>query len=210
MRHYPPSKEQTALFPPFEGLTLSTIEVPHTPAELAAARDDLLAQAFVGFDTESKPVFRVGEVPSGPHVVQLATLQRGYIFQLNNAAACATVGELLANAGLVKVGFGLQSDRADIRRNLGVELASVFDLDVIFRRHGYSATLGAKSAIALILRQRFSKSKRVSTSNWASNKLQDTQLLYAANDAYAAIKVFTALKLSPAELRQYGLVRAPH
>ncbi|QLI82609.1 3'-5' exonuclease domain-containing protein 2 [Chitinibacter fontanus] len=209
MRHYPPSKEQAALFPPFAGLELSAIVVPQTAAELAVARADLLAQRFVGFDTESKPVFRVGEVPSGPHVVQLATMQRGYIFQLSNAAACATVGELLSNQDLVKVGFGLQSDRADIRRNLGVELAAVFDLDVIFRRHGYSATLGAKSAVALILRQRFSKSKRVSTSNWASAKLQDNQLLYAANDAYAAIQIFNALKLSTAELRQYGLWRDP-
>ncbi|WP_348945185.1 3'-5' exonuclease [Chitinibacter sp. FCG-7] len=208
MRHYPPSKEQSALFPPFAGLDLSAIVVPQTAAELVAACDDLLAQSFVGFDTESKPVFRVGEVPSGPHVVQLATLQRGYIFQLSNAAARAAAGELLANAALIKVGFGLQSDRADIRRNLGVELAGVFDLDVVFRLHGYSATLGAKSAIALILRQRFSKSKRVSTSNWASARLQDNQLLYAANDAYAAIQVFTALKLSPAELRQYGVTTA--
>ncbi|WP_410498703.1 3'-5' exonuclease [Chitinibacter sp. S2-10] len=205
MRHHPPSKAQTDLFPPFAGLTLSAICVPQTAAELALAQQELARQRFVGFDTESKPVFRVGEVPSGPHVVQLATAERAYIFQLQCAQTHAVVAELLANPDLVKVGFGLQSDRADIRRNLGVELAGVFDLDVIFRRHGYSATLGAKSAVALVLRQKFTKSKRVSTSNWAQAKLQDNQLLYAANDAYAALKVFTALKLSPPELVQYGL-----
>ena len=44
-----------------------------------------------------------------------------------------------------------------------------------------------------VLHQRFRKSKKISTSNWAREQLTPEQLSYAANDAYAAIKVFHAL-----------------
>jgi ribonuclease D len=37
------------------------------------------------------------------------------------------------------------------------------------------------------------KSKSVKTSNWALPALQPKQLLYAANDAYAALCVFEAM-----------------
>jgi hypothetical protein len=46
----------------------------------------------------------------------------------------------------------------------------------------------------------FSKSKRVTTSNWAVAELQERQLVYAANDAYAALKVLEALALPEDEL----------
>ena len=45
----------------------------------------------------------------------------------------------------------------------------------------------------MVLKARFQKSKRVSTSNWANAQLSDSQLLYAANDAYGAICVLDAL-----------------
>jgi hypothetical protein len=53
--------------------------------------------------------------------------------------------------------------------------------------------MGAKAAVAIVLGQRLQKSKSVTTSNWASAELKPNQLLYAANDAYAALCVFRAL-----------------
>ena len=41
-----------------------------------------------------------------------------------------------------------------------------------------------------------SKSKKAATSNWANVRLTEAQLVYAANDAYAAIRVFEALGLA--------------
>jgi ribonuclease D len=43
--------------------------------------------------------------------------------------------------------------------------------------------------------QRFLKSKKATTSNWSNQALTESQLIYAANDAWAAIKVFHALKM---------------
>jgi ribonuclease D len=55
--------------------------------------------------------------------------------------------------------------------------------------------MGVKGAVAVLFNQRFIKSKKASTSNWALPNLSQAQLIYAANDAYAAIRVFHALGL---------------
>jgi ribonuclease D len=71
----------------------------------------------------------------------------------------------------------------------------VLDLNEEFRRQGYIKELGVKSAVAVMFNQRFLKSKKATTSNWSNQALTESQLIYAANDAWAAIKVFHALKM---------------
>lgn len=189
----PPSKAEIALLPPFAGLPLSRIRVPVTAAQCADAAADLSDCQFIGFDTESKPCFKPGEVSEGPHVVQLTTLETAYIFQLHRTACHPVVTQLLESTRLVKVGFGLKSDRRHLLRKLGIRLGAVLDMNTVFRADRYRKEIGVKAAIAVVFRQRFQKSKRVSTSNWALAELKTSQLLYAANDAYAAVKVLEAM-----------------
>ena len=194
-----PSKDDTELLPPFVGLTLNQIEVPQTPTEIARAVAHLLSQRFVGFDTESKPTFARGEAASGPHVVQFATLDRGYIFQVRHAETADVSREALAallqSQTMVKVGFGLKSDRGHIQRKLGAQPNAILDLTTYFKQQGFRNEVGVRGAVAMVLQQRFQKSKRVSTSNWANAQLSDSQLLYAANDAYGAICVLAAMEI---------------
>ena len=56
--------------------------------------------------------------------------------------------------------------------------------------------MGVKGAVAVLFNQRFMKSKKAATSNWANDTLTESQLLYASNDAYAAMRVWDALGLS--------------
>ena len=42
--------------------------------------------------------------------------------------------------------------------------------------------------------QRLQKSKKVGTSNWASPRLHERQIHYAANDAHVAIRLYRAWK----------------
>ena len=204
-----PSKDDTELLPPFVGLTLGQIEVPVTSADIARAVEHLLSQRFVGFDTESKPTFAKGEAASGPHVVQFATLSRGYIFQVRHGETHAesrdALAALLQSETMVKVGFGLKSDRGHIQRKLGAQPNAILDLTTYFKQKGYRNEVGVRGAVAMILHQRFQKSKRVSTSNWANVQLSDSQLLYAANDAYGAICVLDALNVPHGEMPIIGL-----
>ena len=200
-----PTRDEIALLEPFAGLTLDRVLVPSTQAEIDHAESDLAAARFVGFDTESKPTFAKGEISDGPHTVQFATLERAYIFQLHRPECHRAVGALLASLDVVKVGFGLRSDQDQLPKKMGVHPRAVLDLCAVFRRQGYRKTIGVKTAVAVVFRQKFQKSKRISTSNWARHQLMPNQLLYAANDAYAAVKVLDALGLSEDELPISGL-----
>ncbi|MBU0602012.1 MAG: 3'-5' exonuclease domain-containing protein 2 [Gammaproteobacteria bacterium] len=200
MRKTGPSKADTSLLEPFAGLTLANIIVPRTEAEFAAAAQDIRAARQVGFDTESKPTFRVGEVSTGPHVVQFALPGRAYIFQLHHAACVPVVAALLQDRAVLKIGFGLSSDHSQIRAKLGISPCAVLDLNNVYRKLGYNSSMGARAAVGLTLGRNFRKSKAVTTTNWAQPALTDSQLLYAANDAYAALRVFEALDLPAQDL----------
>jgi hypothetical protein len=188
-----PTKDETSLLAPFVGLTLSQIYVPSSVQEFEQATTQIQLAGLAGFDTESKPTFAKGEVSEGPHTVQFALDHCAYIFQTLNPHSRSYLAQLLASKQVLKVGFGLESDRQQIRALLNVDSAGVEDLNVVFRREGFARTAGVRAAVAIVMNQKFHKSKRVTTSNWAANKLSDQQLLYAANDAYAALKVLQAL-----------------
>lgn len=197
-RHPTPDKEAIALLPPFERLGLDRIALVHTAAQAREARARLADSAAWGFDTESKPTFRVGEVSDGPHVLQLATTEQAWVFQLHDPHCREVAAELLALGGIAKAGFGLGDDRKRIVQKLGVEPAGVLELNTVFRERGYRKDMGVKGAVAVLFQQRFIKSKKATTSNWANERLTEAQLVYAANDAYAAIRVYHALGLGGA------------
>ena len=193
--HLPtPSKEQIELLEPFERLGMDRIRLVATAREAERVCAELAAMPQLGFDTESKPTFRVGEVSDGPHIVQLATLEQAWVFQLQEAGCRARVAELLAQAGVTKAGFGLGDDRKRITAKLGVEPAGVLELNTVFRQRGYRKDMGVKAAVAVLFNRRFLKSKKAATSNWANPRLTEAQLLYAANDAWAAMRVLHALE----------------
>jgi ribonuclease D len=203
IRQATPDKEAIAAMPPFERLGLERITLVNTQTQASKAIARLNEAPAWGFDTESKPTFSVGEVSDGPHLVQLATLDHAWVFQLHDPACCAAVAELLATPQSIKAGFGLGDDRKRIAHKLGVEPARVLELNSIFLQRGYRRDMGVKGAIAVLFNQRFIKSKKAATSNWANPQLTPAQLLYAANDAYAAIRVYEALGLEFDQLKAF-------
>lgn len=188
-----PTKEEIAALPPFEALKLWDI-VKVDNAEIARqAFKELSAETVVGFDTESKPTFRKGEVSTGPHIVQFSTSHRAYIFLLHDPECRKTAGALIALRPLMKVGFGLRDDLRRIQSKMHVEPQNVWDLETLFREKGFGRGVGVKVGLALLFKRRFLKSKKASTSNWSRPALTDAQILYAGNDAFAAICAYHAL-----------------
>ena len=188
-----PDKDQIALLEPFERLGLDRIALVSTPAQADQACEALVSASAWGLDTESKPTFVQGETSDGPHIVQLATLERAWVFQLHDPGCRARVAELLALRGVTKAGFGLGDDTKRIQHKLGVQPADVLELNTVFRQRGYRKDMGVKGAVAVLFNRRFIKSKKAATSNWANARLSEAQLVYAANDAWAALRVFHAL-----------------
>ena len=194
--HHPtPDKDAIALMPAFERLNLDRIHLVSDEKQALHAREQLMQHRAWGFDTESKPTFKVGEVSDGPHVLQLATADAGWVIQLHGQACRRVAAELLAMPGIVKAGFGLGDDRKRIMHKLGVDIVDMLELNTVFRERGYRKDMGVKGAVAVLFEKRFIKSKKAATSNWANKVLSEAQLVYAANDAYAAFRVWQALKL---------------
>ena len=188
-----PTREEIALLPPFDALTLDRIAVVASASAAERARQELHGERIVGFDTESKPIFVKGHISTGPHVAQFATLKRAYVFILHDEGVRRAAASLIASKDLKKVGFGLGDDLRRIRVKLRVEPHATIDLETICAAKGYGRGMGVKVAVAMVLKKRFSKSKKASTSNWMRRSLSEKQLLYAANDAYAPIRVYHAL-----------------
>lgn len=208
MKPRAPSKDEIALMPTFIGLTLEQVKVPTTEDEFAAATAAIKAANIVGFDTESKPTFAVGEVSNGPHVVQFALPDRAYLFQVHRAEGLPFLQELLRSDEVIKVGFGLKSDSGHIFKKFGIQFGGVVDLNVVFSMQGHQKEMGVRNAVAFVFKQRFVKSRKITTTDWSQHELTQPQQLYAANDAYAALKVFEALKLPRNKLPIMGADKA--
>jgi len=186
--------------PPYEGILLSEVRLVRSSEDAQAAMAALLACDAVGFDTESKPTFRKGEVSTGPHLVQLATDSHAYLFQTGANAASSpgaapwmnVLHAVLESPTIVKVGFGLGDDLRRLRAKLGIETRNVIDLATALRaREGRERNAwGAKTAVARFFGRRLQKSRRITTTNWATPRLSEQQILYAADDAHVALRIY--------------------
>ena len=77
-----------------------------------------------------------------------------------------------------------------IGRDLAIEPANVLDLSNTLRRRGERNPLGAKTAVARFFGRELKKSKSITTTNWALPRLSEKQILYAADDAHVALRLY--------------------
>jgi ribonuclease D len=102
---------------------------------------------------------------------------------------------ILESAQVLKVGFGLRDDLLRLQSKLGIGSIHILDLAVALRQEK-RADVGAKTAVERFLGRRMQKSKRTSTTNWSKPFLTERQMLYAANDAQVALRVYRAWQKS--------------
>ena len=138
------------------------IHVIQNLEQCEAIRAELEQVSIFGFDSESKPTFQVGEVSTGPHLIQLASIEHAYLFQMS-PPIWNFLAPFLANPDQLKVGFGLKND-AHLFRKKGFELKGVVELSKCFASFGLTNPVGIKNAIALLFQLNFPKSKKSANS----------------------------------------------
>ena len=182
------SKEDLANLPirRYEG----RVSLVETARELADAREDLRQERVVGLDTETRPAFRKGESYL-PCLVQAATAQAVYLFQLSRLDVFPALVELLARPEVIKTGVGLAYDLQQLKRVFPFEVQSVLDLGVVARRRGMGQT-GVRNLAGMLLGYRIPKGNR--TSNWAAPRLSPAQVNYAATDAWACRELYLSFE----------------
>ena len=157
-----------------------------TTAEQAArALDDFSRERLVGFDTETRPTFKVGQkYPAA--LAQVATARAVYLFQLQRMD-CAPVLRELLQSNSTKAGVAIGDDLKALRELFAFEPAAIADLGVIARKKGYERS-GVRALAAMFLGFRIPKGTK--TSNWAAPRLSPQQIGYAATDAWACRELY--------------------
>ncbi len=191
-----PSKEEIRAFPLYSGLDLINIKLVENEIDAAEAFSALSHEVRLGFDTESKPTFRKGQLSPGPTLVQLATVSKAFLFPMRFPAAVSAAREILSNPKIQKIGFGLRGDNKELRGKLDIDIVNTLDLSVELKNlAGEKNTIGARAAVAMVLKLRLGKGAQ--TSNWGAYPLQKSQIQYAANDAHSAICIAQKLDAFP-------------
>lgn len=185
----PMTTETEANLPPYPGIRPDDVVLIQSQVDMDRACTILAAADVLGFDTESKPTFFKGQDSGGPHLIQLATDSKAFLFPVLRLDNLAAVKAILESEAILKVGFGLSEDTRRLHSRLGIQVANVLDLSRAMRelkRHD----MGAKAAVAKYFGMKLQKSKKTSTSNWAAAELSERQLKYAADDAQVALLVY--------------------
>lgn len=178
------SKERIAELPVrrYEG----EVSLVDSAEALEVAVADIAAETAIGFDTETRPAFRKGEVYA-PALVQIATSRRVYLFQLRWTGAHAALASLLGAPQLTKAGVAVAHDLRTLKGVFAFEERSVVDLGVVARRSGMEQT-GLRNLAGIFLGYRIAKGAK--TTNWAVAQLTATQIAYAATDAWVCRELY--------------------
>jgi ribonuclease D len=162
-----------------------------TAPALEAAMMDLRAERVAGFDTETRPAFRVG-VSYAPALAQLATARAVYLFPLQRLDFEPEIAELMASPRLVKTGVSVKDDLRQLQKLFSFEEQSIVDLGDVARRHGLKQS-GVRNLAGLFLGYRVPKGSK--TSNWAAARLSAQQITYAATDAWVCRELYLKFEI---------------
>lgn len=175
-----------------------------TAQEAEKAVDYLLKADILGFDTETKPVFKRGR-QNKVALLQVSTLDTCFLFRLNRIGLCPAVVRLMETTEVKKIGLSWHDDIMSLHKRGDFEAKGFFELQDHMKELGIEDMSLAK-LYANIFGQRISKREQLS--NWESDVLTDKQKGYAATDAWACIMLYKEyLRLKATD--DYELVVVP-
>lgn len=170
----------------FEG----EIVVVDKPAKLEYAIEDIENENIIGVDTETKPTFKKGQF-NKTSLIQIATRKKVYLFRLNKMGFPFALSRIFENPEIQKIGIAVLQDMKELSDQFrSFQHQNVTDLNILCRTLEFK-NIGARNLTAMVLGFRISK--RQQTSNWEANILSESQLRYAATDAWVARQVFLTL-----------------
>lgn len=170
----------------FEGEVI-VVDKPDMVADAAAY---LRQHTVLGVDTEARPSFKRG-VHYPTALVQIATLERCYLFRLTHVGLLVEIAEIFANPNICKVGLAFKDDITGLRRRRDFKPANCVDLQSMVCKYGIME-LGLQKIFAIIFGKKISKSQQLT--NWENSHLTPEQARYASTDAWATLSIYLALQ----------------
>lgn len=185
------------------GLTISKEELAELPIEkfkgkivivdkqedVKPAINDLMQYSKIGFDTETKPAFKKGQV-NKVALIQLSTTDTCYLFRLNKIGYPDEIDNIICNASIKKIGLSLRDDFAAMNKRSEMKPANFVDLQPFVDQYGIDDN-SLQKIYAIIFERKISKRQRVT--NWEAEQLSEAQKNYAAMDAWACLRIYNHL-----------------
>ena len=164
--------------------------ISHPGPELDHAIEHLGAQRFIGFDTETKPVFQPHQPRPHTALLQLSSESEAFLFRLHELGLPQEIADIMANPHITKVGAAVGEDIRGLQHFCRFEPHRFMDLQSFGEQYGIKEKSVRKMS-AIILGCKVSKAQQCS--NWEANPLSDAQMLYAATDAWICVMMYKAL-----------------
>ena len=173
------------------------IFVIYTETDAAKAVAYLKSQQIVGVDTETRPSFKRGRSHKVA-LLQIATTDTCFLFRLNQIGMPAILQDFLMGDTL-KIGLSLKDDFMMLsrRKEVHAEEGNWIELQDYVGRFGIEDR-SLQKIFANLFGKKISKAQRLS--NWEAESLSDSQINYAATDAWACVEIYNCL----AELERTG------
>lgn len=170
----------------FEG----KIVIVTTPEQLEEACRVLSKESIIGFDTETRPSFKVG-VSYNVSLIQLSTATTCYLIRLGSVRMERCLMHLLESRKTLKVGVDVQGDIRNLNKIRHFRAGGFVELQSEVEKYGIEDKSLRKMA-AIILGVGVSKAQRLS--NWEARELTAAQLRYAATDAWICLEMYRKLQ----------------
>ena len=159
-------------------------------AEFNRAVNYLRAQKTLGFDTETRPCFSPDQPRYGVALLQLSGPEKAFLFRIKNMGMHRRLCNLLSNEKIIKVGAAVRDDIRGLQKYQDFPPRSFVDLQSMVGDYGIKDR-SVKKMTAIILGFRISKTQQLS--NWEAGELTESQIKYAATDAWVCREMYIRL-----------------
>ena len=183
--HIEPDELNTLPLRSFDG----EIHLITDASEATEAVRRLSGAAIVGFDTETKPTFKKGNL-NPVSLLQLATREEAFLFRMSRLGYHAGLAALLSRGRPLKIGAAIHEDIRALKALYPNAANGFIDLQDIVKNYGIE-NIGVKKMAAIVLGFRISKSQQLS--NWEADMLTQAQMVYAATDAWVSLEIYLKL-----------------
>lgn len=182
------SKEELANLPVRK--FVGEIVVVDNDSTLDAIMNELEKAPLVGFDTETKPTFKKGQI-NQVALLQIATPDKSFLIRLSMMGFHQRIKAFLEDESRLKIGLSIKDDFHNLAKLGEFHPGGFIDLQDYVRNFGIADSSLTKIH-AIIFGERISKGQQLS--NWEASTLTSKQKEYAALDALACIDIYKKLQ----------------
>lgn len=154
--------------------------------ELANIEQPLKSATALGFDTETRASFKVGEVYQVA-LLQLATEQDAYLIRLHGITQFELIQVLFEDPHILKVGVAIRDDLKALRKLFPFTPQNFIELQGLAKEANLK-NRGLRGMTEEVLQASLSKKAKIS--NWELKVLSTEQIMYAATDAWIGLKLY--------------------